>query len=316
MASIDSHVHVNYNGFSSGEIIKYLDRERIDFCWVLSWEEINPGPWIYNHLPVEDIHEAYLKYPSRIIPFYAPDPQGNDAAAKLENWHSKGIRGCGELKATLNWDSKQVMGILQAARRLKTPVVFHMEESGCRIPYSEKLFYRLLYYGLETKKKVYKIPQGILQLLVKSYAPLRNKTESFIFPGYMLDMASLENTLRIYPDINFIAHGPMFWKHISADGAIRSEVYPTGLVTGEGIIWRLLSDYPNLYADTSADSGLNAFTRDPENAKRFLSLFEDKILFGTDNVMKGQRGFLNSLTLSKSTFKKICGDNAHRLINI
>jgi predicted TIM-barrel fold metal-dependent hydrolase len=316
MASVDCHLHVNFNAFPLGDLIKYLDRERIDCCWLLSWEEINPGPWIYRHLPVEDIYGAYLKYPSRIIPFYAPDPHGDDASVKLDNWHMKGIRGCGELKATLNWDSKQVMAILQTARRLKMPVVFHMEESGIRIPYSDKLFDRLLYYGLETEKKVYKIPQSILRLLVKSYTPLRNRTKSFVFPGYMLDMASLERTLSEYPDVNFVAHGPMFWKHISADGATCSEGYPTGLVTGEGIIWRLLSDYPNLYADTSAGSGLNAFTRDPENAKRFLSLFESKILYGTDNVMKGQREFLNSLRLPKGTCQKICGDNAYGLVNI
>ena len=316
MTLVDSHLHVNIYGFSLSDIIKYLDKERMDYCWLLSWEETNRGPWPYENASVEDIYEAYLKHPSRIIPFYAPDPHQNDATAQLENWHKKGIRGCGELKATLNWDSEQVRALLQTARRLKMPVVFHMEESECRdIPYSDKLYDRLLFYGLRMKRKIYKIPQRILQLLVKSYAPLRNRTKSYVFPGYMLEMASLENTLRDYPDVNFVAHGPMFYKHIYADGVIRSEVYPRGPVSGKGIIRRLLRDYPNLYVDISARSGLNALTRDPANAKTFLSVFGDKILYGTDNLVDlGQKDFLESLHLSRTTYRNIYGQNACRLI--
>jgi predicted TIM-barrel fold metal-dependent hydrolase len=44
-------------------------------------------------------------------------------------------------------------------------------------------------------------------------------------------------------------------------------------------------------------------------------LFEDKILYGTDNVMEEQREFLNSLSLPKGTYSKIYGENACRLIN-
>ncbi len=80
-------MHVNLNGWTLKDIIGYLDRERIDFCWLLSWEEVNPGPWGYKHLPVEDISEAFQKYPSRIIPFYAPDPHRGDAVNTLEAWH-------------------------------------------------------------------------------------------------------------------------------------------------------------------------------------------------------------------------------------
>ena len=317
MSVTDAHMHVNYNGFSLKDIIKYLNKERIDYCWLLTWEEVNPGLWPYHHLSVEDVYEAYLEHPSRIIPFYAPDPHKINAAQQLENWYNKGIRGCGELKATLNWDSNAVKSILQATRRLKLPIVFHMAESECYyIPYSNTIYDKLIYYGLNTERKIFQVPQKVLHTLVNSFTPLKNRTKSYIFPGYMLDFSSLEITLRDYPDVNLVAHGPLFWKHISNDTSEQIKVTPVGQVHGEGIIWRLLRDNPNLYADISGGSGLNALTRDPENAKKFLTEFSDKILYGTDNIVKSQREFLESLKLSKSTYKKIYGENACMILKI
>ena len=182
--------------------------------------------------------------------------------------------------------------------------------------YSSAIYDKILHTGLQSTKKIYEIPRRVLHLLSTSvYSPLQNRLKYYTFPGYMVNFASLEIALKDYPNVNFIAHGPLFWKYVSADAAIRKELYPKGPVVGEGIIWRLLTDYPNFHADISGDSGLNALTRDPLNAKRFLSLFENKILYGTDNVMKGQRDFLNSLGLSGATYKKIYGDNACRLVH-
>ncbi len=318
MTIIDSHMHVGLNGLSLRRVIKYLDKRKIDCCWLLTWEEVDPGPWHYQSLPVEKVYEAHLQYPSRVVPFYAPDPHKSDAATQLENWYKKGIRGCGELKATLNWESDEVKLLLQAAGKLKMPVVFHMEEDdSCCLPYSDAIFDRLLSAALNTKKRIYRIPRNLLELIVNNYAPLKSRTKSYFFPGYMLDFASLEMTLRNFPEIHFIAHGPMFWKYLSADASNdRKELYPRGQVHGEGVIWRLLKEYPNLYADISGYSGLNSLTRDSESAKKFLSLFENKILYGTDNLIKGQMEFLNSLGLSKSIYNKIYGENACGIISV
>lgn len=316
MATVDSHMHVNFDGFSSADIIKYLDDNRIEHCWLLGWEELNPGPWEYQHLSIGDIYDAYLKYPSRIIPFYAPDPYSDDATSLLEHWFEKGIRGCGELKSTSTWDSSNIAKILSTVEKLNIPIVFHMEESGRRIRLrSSALHDKLICFSLQNKRMVFKIPQKIINSLVDAYSPLKESLGIYMFPGYMLDFASLEDVLKDYPDVNLIAHGPMFWKNISADASSHKESFPKGPVVGEGIIWRLLKDYPNFYADISAKSGFHALARDPKNARRFLSLFEDKILFGTDNKMLGQRDFLDSLKLSKRTCEKIYGENACRLIS-
>ena len=317
MFSVDSHLHVNFNGMSSRDIINYMDKDRIDLCWLLTWEEVNPGHWEYKHLSVEAVYDAYLIYPSRIIAFYAPDPHIELASSQLEYWYYKGIRGCGELKATLNWNSDEMKPFLKTVEKLKLPLVFHMEESRyCNIPYSDAIFDRMLFYALRTERKIYQIPKFVLNLLVKNYAPLKGRTKSYFFPGYMLDFGSLESSLKDYPGVNFVAHGIMFWKHISNDAGNCFEALPKGPINGEGVIWRLLSDYPNLYADLSAQSGLNALARDPQNARKFLSLFENKILYGTDNFIKGQREFLNSLRLKKSSYNKIYGENACKIMGV
>jgi hypothetical protein len=316
MSVVDAHLHVNFHGFSARSLVRYMNKEKIDCCWLLTWDEVNPELWPYQHLSVEDIFEAYLNYPSRIIPFYAPDPHRIDATFQLENWFKLGVRGCGELKATLNWNSDEVKSLLPTIQRLKLPVVFHMEESRrINIPYSNNIYDKLVYLGLKTERKLYQVPRRVLQTLVNSFVPLKKRTRSYIFPGYMLDFASLETTLREYQGINFIAHGPMFWKNISADALSLNEQLPAGPVSSEGVIYRLLRDYPNLHADISGASGLNALTRDCENAKRFLEIFRDKILYGTDNVMISHQEFLSSLGLSKSTYKKIYGENAVQLLN-
>jgi predicted TIM-barrel fold metal-dependent hydrolase len=131
----------------------------------------------------------------------------------------------------------------------------------------------------------------------------------------MLDFASLESALTSYPNTNFIAHGPLFWKHISSDAQVGGSVYPSGPVTGEGIACRLLKEYPNLYADISGGSGFYAIRRDPKFARKFLSDFSHKLLFGTDNWLLGQEGFLATLNLSKTTLKRIYGENAYGLLN-
>jgi predicted TIM-barrel fold metal-dependent hydrolase len=315
MTVVDSHLHLYYLGRTAQKIVAYLDANRIDCCWLLTWEEISPGPWPYHHLPVEEVYEAYQKYPSRVIPFYAPDPHREDAADRLIQWHEKGVRGCGELKATLNWDSDSVRRLLSTTERLGMPVVFHMEDSlDLTLPRSPAVLYRSLVADLLSRQGRHLIRRHILGTAARLCPPFRSRVVHGDFPGYMLDLASLERALRDYPRVRFVAHGPLFWKHISADAANCTEAYPKGPVVGEGIIYRLLRQYPNLNADISAHSGLNALARDEANARRFLSEFDDRILYGTDNKMLRQREFLDSLKLSHGTYGKLYGGNACRLI--
>ncbi len=107
------------------------------------------------------------------------------------------------------------------------PVVFHMDASESRdIPCSDSLFDRLLFRGLRTTRKRYRVSQAVLRFLLQNYAPLRDRKASYVFPGYMVDMAALEAALQKYPSVSFVAHGPLFWKHIAADGIVTSRAIP------------------------------------------------------------------------------------------
>lgn len=87
--------------------------------------------------------------------------------------------------------------------------------------------------------------------------------------------------LEKFPAVNFIGHARTWWGHIDQNHDPKT-LYPKGSVVPGGLTDRLLSDYPNMFADQSAGSGLNALLRDEEHARWFLEKHQNKILFGTD----------------------------------
>jgi predicted TIM-barrel fold metal-dependent hydrolase len=98
---------------------------------------------------------------------------------------------------------------------------------------------------------------------------------------YNLGIENFHRTLERYPKVNFIGHAQTWWANVDAK-AEQKVLYPTGPVTPGGITDRLLRDYPNMYGDMSAGSGLNHLVRDPEHAAAFLQRHQDKLLFGSD----------------------------------
>jgi predicted TIM-barrel fold metal-dependent hydrolase len=98
---------------------------------------------------------------------------------------------------------------------------------------------------------------------------------------YNMELQRFHKILEKFPTVNFIGHAQTWWGHIDAkhDPAV---MYPKGQVTPGGLTDRLLSDYPNMFGDLSAGSGLNALTRDPEHARGFFDRHRTKLLFGSD----------------------------------
>ena len=98
---------------------------------------------------------------------------------------------------------------------------------------------------------------------------------------YNLGIERFHKMLAKYPTVNFIGHAQTFWGNI--DKNHKQEVmYPKGPVTPGGISARLLSDYPNMYGDLSAGSGLNALLRDEDHARDFLKRHQDRLIYGSD----------------------------------
>lgn len=148
--------------------------------------------------------------------------------------------------------------------------------------------------------------------------------------GYNWGVEYLETLLRKFPKAKFIGHAQSWWANISASVPDPSEtLYPTGKVVPGGLADRLLAEYPNMYADLSAGSGLGALSRDEDFTKGFLLRHRKKLLFATDcPCLDGKGGGYKpgcfgqkSLPLlrrlaDENTLRDILHNNAIRLLGI
>jgi predicted TIM-barrel fold metal-dependent hydrolase len=299
---IDSHLHLNFKNIrTGGDIVAYLDRHNLEKCWLLTWEELHPAiPCEYRHLSARDVCDAYRAYPSRIVPMYAPDPATPDLEQKIADCYSQGIRGLGELKVSLNWDSPLIERFLVAAARYHLPVVFHMEEPGY-FPFRHHSLNRIFNATLNRNNRIGRFLASDI------------RTRSGYFPGYLPDFHSLEERLGQFPDVPFIGHGQLFWKGI-AGGERDDAPYPHRPVRQPGILSDLLYRHDNLFADLSGRSAYNALSRDLPYARQFVSEFSHKLLFGTDNGSYGIGDLLSGLQLGQGAMDRIMGQNATRIL--
>jgi predicted TIM-barrel fold metal-dependent hydrolase len=106
---------------------------------------------------------------------------------------------------------------------------------------------------------------------------------------YNTGYPQFDKVLRAYPKTNFIGHGDLFWAHISADVPI-DRGYPSGPIRPGGLTDKFLSDFPNLFADMSANSGNNALSRDTEFSRSFIVRHRTKLIFGSDCACADGRG--------------------------
>lgn len=142
---------------------------------------------------------------------------------------------------------------------------------------------------------------------------------------YNTGIERFHTVLEKFPTVNFIGHAQTWWGNIDLkhDQAV---LYPTGKVTPGGITDRLLSDYPNMYGDLSAGSGLNALLRDEDHTRAFLERHQDKLLFGSDCNDAIGRGpgcqgaqtlaTLRRLAPGPKVLRKLLCENAARLLKI
>ena len=133
--------------------------------------------------------------------------------------------------------------------------------------------------------------------------------------------------LEKHPKTKFIGHAQTWWAHIYKNYQDdTSNLYPKGRVTPGGITDRYLSDYPNMYGDLSAGSGLNALTRDEQHARAFLDRHQDKLIYGSDcndlvGSIPGCQGaetiaVLRRLAPSKAIERKLLYGNAKRVFRL
>jgi uncharacterized protein len=134
-----------------------------------------------------------------------------------------------------------------------------------------------------------------------------------------------EKVLQEFPQLVFIAHSQAFWTEISSEFSIEDKWgYPGGTVKKGGAVSRLMRKYCQLYADISANSGLNALTRDPSYAFEFIDEFQDRLLFGLDYCsitndrkhIEWLKSARNCGNISSIAYEKLMWQNISKLLNI
>jgi predicted TIM-barrel fold metal-dependent hydrolase len=125
----------------------------------------------------------------------------------------------------------------------------------------------------------------VFDLAAEMKVPVMMHIQNFPhFPGelpYNTGYDHFDRVLKAHPKTNFIGHGDLFWANLAAD--VPTDLgYPGGPIEAGGLTDKWLSDFPNLHADMSANSGNNALSRDPEFAKKFVVRHQDKLIFGSD----------------------------------
>ncbi len=88
--------------------------------------------------------------------------------------------------------------------------------------------------------------------------------------------------LEKFPRVNFLGHAQTWWANVDQNHRDQTVLYPKGPITPGGLTERYLADYPNMFGDLSAGSGLNALTRDLSFTPGFFQRHQDKLLYGSD----------------------------------
>jgi len=147
------------------------------------------------------------------------------------------------------------------------------------------------------------------------------------FGMYNHGFERFDKLLEKYPKVNFIGHAQTWWANIDRNHQDQSALYPkTRPVTPGGITDRYLANYPNMFGDLSAGSGLNALTRDEDFTRAFLTRHQDKLLFGSDcndHIGAGENcqgaqiiAAVRRLAANKKIERKLLYGNAKRLLRL
>ena len=190
------------------------------------------------------------------------------------------------------------------------PMIKNYVEKGCR-GFGESL--SGLWVDDKRLQKIYAACEELEIPIIVHMDCYRNRDQ--------IGLPRLEKMLQKFPETVFIAHATHWWSEISAE-VLKEDVggYPQRKIVPGGRVDYLLQTYPNIYGDLSAGSGDNAMTRDKDFTRSFLERNQDKLLFGTDLVYKGQQipnaEHLRNSGISKEALDKIAFKNTQKLLGL
>jgi predicted TIM-barrel fold metal-dependent hydrolase len=295
---IDIHCHAYRKpppmyGFQTAEqAIERYDAEGIEKGALLPIV----SPEIYLPQANEDILEMVEQHPDRFFAFCNIDPRAitNCSHAPLgdllRHYKDQGCRGVGEVMPNMPMMDPMVQNLFKHAEDVGLPVCW----DGSDVTTGD--------FGL------------------------------YDDPG----LPQLEHTLQRYPNLIMLGHGPVFWSEIAPLDTPGSRGYvfrptggqvgrlPKGPIKEEGVVPRLLRLYPNLYGDLSDNTPWNALSRDPDYGPKFLTEFQDRMLYGTDLCYPTMElpmiGLLKEWRetgkISEEVFQKVARENAIKLFGL
>ena len=146
------------------------------------------------------------------------------------------------------------------------------------------------------------------------------------FETYNKGFERFHRMLEKYSRVRFIGHAQTWWANIDRNHADQKVLYPKGPVTAGGLTDRYLADYPNMFGDLSAGSGLNALSRDEEFTRGFLQRHQDKLVFGSDCSDSDGKGpncigsqtiaIIRRLAANPAIERKLLHGNAQKLLRL
>jgi hypothetical protein len=132
--------------------------------------------------------------------------------------------------------------------------------------------------------------------------------------------------LEKYPDVDFLGHAQQFFANVGRNPSKIVQNYPKGKITPGGITDQLLGEYPNMYGNISAGSGLNFLQRDEDFTRNYLKRHQNKLIFGSDcadtaghgNACDGAQiiSTIKRLAPSKKIERKILYGNAKKMFHL
>ncbi len=254
------------------------------------------SPEIYLPQSNEEILEICAQHPDRFFPFCNVDPRAltNSWDAPLDrllrHYRDQGCKGLGEVMPNLPLMDPLVQNLFKHAEAVGLPLTFDGSDQTSGD------------FGL------------------------------YDDPG----LPQLEHTLQRFPRLILLGHGPIFWSEIGVletpgergyvfrPGGGQVGRLPEGPIKEEGVVPKLFRRYPNLYGDLSDGTAYNAIARDPDYGPKFLTEFQDRLLFGTDICGPATplplAGLLQEWRdagkISDVVFNKIARENAIKLFDL
>ena len=296
MKFIDIHAHCNaylQPEFMPGRHLFSNEADMIEFYDRLEVERgvLLPACNVENTMGVqsnEDVLEICARHPDRFIPFCDVDPRAR--------FNSPGSN----LVEILKWyRDKGCKGLGEVCANL-----------NFRDPRVQNLFAAAEEVGFP---------------LTFHISPFQDYSYGLVDEA---GLPGLEESLKRFPKLNFLAHSQAFWCEIGRyEGQDPRFGYPTGPADG-GRIAELMRKYPNLNGDLSAGSGCNALARDRAHAAKFLAEFQDRLFFGLDICSpEDERKKVHELPallkdmlakgeITETVFRKVGRENAIRLLGL